>query len=350
VWSGAVIDADVHINVPGLETLMPYLAPVWEQFIADRGWRGPANLAVTYPPGMPSTARPDWRPGDGRAPASDLSLLREHVLDPLDVEYAVATCYYAIDSLRHPDWAAGLASALNDWLVAEWLEKEPRLRASLVVPARSPSDAAREIERVGDHPGFVQVLMPVRTDRLYGNRMWHPVYEAMCRHGLAMGLHWGGTVEGPPGPTGWPSWYVEEYVAEQQVYTSQITNLIGEGVFQAYPELRVSVAEIGFAFLPGWMWRMDKDWKAVRREIPWLNRAPSEILRDHFRFCLAPIDAGPPAEMALIVDWLESEDLLMFATDYPHWHDDDVVSFLEPLPPEMVPKVMAESARTWYRL
>src|SRR5207253_2111511 len=145
-------------------------------------------LASSYPPTMPSTCRPEWRPNDGRPPASDLALLQAQLLDPWRIERAVLNCYYALDSLRHPDWAAAMVSALNDWLIAEWLDKDPRLVASLNVPARSPKDMVREIERVGDHPGFVQVLMPVRSDRLYGQRVWHPVYEAMTRHELVMGL------------------------------------------------------------------------------------------------------------------------------------------------------------------
>src|SRR5262245_46836791 len=47
-------------------------------------------------------------------------------------------CTYAIDALRNPDAAVAFASAVNDWQIAEWLEKEPRLRASIVVPSQLP--------------------------------------------------------------------------------------------------------------------------------------------------------------------------------------------------------------------
>ncbi len=79
-------------------------------------------------------------------------MLRRDILDPRKVEAAILTCYYAVDSLRHPDWAVALASSVNDWIIAEWLEKEPRLRASIVIPARDPQAAAREIDRVGGIP------------------------------------------------------------------------------------------------------------------------------------------------------------------------------------------------------
>lgn len=42
----------------------------------------------------------------------------------------ILNCIYAIDGLHNPDAAIALAGAVNDWLIAEWLEQDPRLRAS----------------------------------------------------------------------------------------------------------------------------------------------------------------------------------------------------------------------------
>ena len=48
--------------------------------------------------------------------------------------------------------------------------------------------------------------------------------------------------------------------------------------------------------------------------------------------------------------WLVTDELLMFATDYPHWHDDDLGSLLGALSEDARGKLMAENARAWYRL
>ena len=349
-WDGPIIDADVHAVVPSLDALRPYLSGQWREFVDERAVPEPWGLAVAYPPNAETTARAEWRPSDGRPAASDLGLLREQVLDPLGVDFAIVTCSYGVDSVRHPDFAAALAAAVNDWLVEEWLSKEPRLRAALVVPPRHPAQMLREIDRVGSHPGFVQVLMPVRSDRPYGNRIWHPVLRAMAERELVMGLHWGGTSDGPPSPTGWPSWFVEEYAAEQQVYMAQLTSLIGEGVFQAAPELRVAVGEIGFAWLPSLMWRLQKEWKGLRRDIPWVREGPAELIRRHVRVTVAPMDAGPAEDMAEIIEWLGSDELLMFATDYPHGHELPVDRLLGAVSEAARPKLMAENARRLYRL
>jgi uncharacterized protein len=348
VWPGNVIDCDVHANVPSLDALFKYQDAVWVEAARERGWKGPSTV-VAYPPASPTTARDEWRVGT-TPPASELKLLQRHILEPWKTEYAIVNCYYAVDGLRHPDWAIALASSVNDWIIENWLEKDKRLRASLVIPGRDPVAAAKEIDRVGGHPGFVQVLLPVRSDRLYGHRSYWPMFEAMVRHDLVAGIHWGGQPEGAASPTGWASWFAEEMSAEVQVFAAQLTNLIVEGTFQKFPELRVAMLEGGFAWLPTWMWNLNKKWKGLRREIPWVNRPPSDIVRDHFRFSTAPTDMGPPTHMAKIIEWLGTEDILMFASDYPHLHTDDLTQLLAIMPESMRANVMSETARRWYRL
>ncbi|HTF07352.1 MAG TPA: amidohydrolase family protein [Asanoa sp.] len=348
-WEGPVVDVDVHANVPALSALYPYLPQLWVDWCKERGYRGPGAAAGHYPPNSTRACDPRWRPSSG-PPASNVGLLREHVLDPWDVDHAILNCYYGLDALRHPDWAAALVRGLNDWIVAEWLEPEPRLRASLVIPARDPDAMIEEIRRVGDHPGFVQVLLPVRNDALWGQRMYHGVLREIADRGLVAGLHYGGTTDSHPSTTGPTSWFVEEYAAEWQSFAAQLTSLVSEGVFQKIPNLRVSVLEGGFLWLPLWGWRMNKEWKGLRREVPWLAEPPLDIIRRHFRFSTAPFDGGPPRMLAQCLEWLGSDDVLMWATDYPHGYDENVNDLFTALPESMRGKTMADNARSWYRL
>jgi predicted TIM-barrel fold metal-dependent hydrolase len=349
LWHGPVIDCDAHANLPSIDALFPYMDEVWVEWITERGWGGPLGVGLAYPPNCPSTLRSEWEP-KGQVPASELSLLQQHILDAWDVERAVVSCYSGVDGVRHPDLAVTVARAVNDWLIDKWLEQDSRLVASIVVPARDPAAAVAEIDRVGSHPGFVQVLLPVRSDRPYGHRAWHPVFHAAVQRDLVVGLHWGGTVEAAPSPTGYASWYVEEYAAEWQAFASQVTSMISEGVFKSYPDLRVSVLEGGFTWMPPWAWRMNKEWKGLRTEIPWVDRPPLALIREHMRFSTAPTDAGPPELMVRAVAWLGSANLLMYATDYPHRHDDDLADLLAAVPSEHHAQLMASSAREWYRL
>jgi predicted TIM-barrel fold metal-dependent hydrolase len=349
-WTGPIIDADVHVNLPSVDVLLPHLGGQWIEWIGETGFTVPGSLQTKYPAGSSITCAPEWRPADGRMPASDLSMLREDVLDPLGVEFAIANCYWGLDSLRNPDFTLALARAINDWLIEGWLDRDERLRASLIVPSHNPADAAAEIDRVGGHPGFVQVFLPLWSPIPYGNRTWWAMWEAIVRNDLVAGIHYGGSSEGPTSTTGWATWFIEEYAGAIAMSWQQLTSILGEGLFQRFPTLRVSLLEGGFSWLGPFLWRLDKEWKGLRREIPWVDRLPSQIFREHLRFSIQPIGAGPPEGFARVVDWLGSDELLMFASDYPHGHEQSVATVLDVLPETARPKLMSENARAHYRL
>ena len=347
----SLIDTDMHSVVPSIGVLFPYLTDFWKEYITQSAFKGPTE--DPYPKNAPTSIRPDARRADGIAPGSKLAVVQEQSLDPSGAEYAILNCAYGLESVHNPDATLALAQAVNDWHRAEWLEKDARLRASILVPSHHPEMAAREIDRVGDHPGFVQVYLPVHSREPYGNRRFHPIYEAAVRHDLAIGIHYGGAPGTPPSAAGWPSTYVEEYVAMAQIFQSQLVSMIVEGVFDRFPTLRVAMIEGGWTWLPSLMWRFDKEWKGLRREVPWVRRPPSDYIREHVRFTLQPHDAPPPAAQFLqILDQIGSDDLLMFSTDYPHWHYDTPAESFPPadLPETTMRKIMSENARAFYRL
>jgi uncharacterized protein len=347
-----MIDSDVHNEVPSAQALFPYLADYWIEHINNTMFKGPTD--AYYPPHAPVAARPGSQPADGSPAGSSLTLLQEQVLGPASsgLEYVVLNCLYAIDSLHNPDAAVALASAVNDWQIAEWFDKEPRLRGSIVVPSQLPSFAAREIDRVASHPAFVQVLLPVRAQHPYGNRLFHPLWEAITRHDLVAGIHFGGAPGNPPTPSGWPSFFFEEYVGMAQVFATQLTSMVSEGVFDQFPTLRVALLEAGFTWLPAHMWRFDKEWRNLRRLVPWVKRSPSEYIRQHVRLTVQPLDAPADARSLLqIVDQLGSEEMLLYASDYPHQHAADPEAvLLRHLPSGLAQKIRSDNARAWYRL
>jgi len=345
-----VIDCDIHPSMHSVEVLVPYLAEHWRAYIRVSAFKGP--VVTSYPRNMPTSAQPSTKPPSGGPPGSDPKVVCQQTLDALNATYGILNCDYAVQTVHNPDFSAALASAVNDWLSAEWLTRDSRLRASLVVSTQHPDLAVREIERVGDLSGFVQVYLPVHSSIPYGNRYYWPIYEAASRHDLAIGIHFGGAAGHPFTPVGWPSYYIEEYVGMAQAFQTQLVSLVCEGVFDQFPTLRVALIESGFTWLPSLMWRLDKDWKALRREVPWVRMLPSEYIREHVRLTIQPQDA--PAEPRWLIETIEelgSDELLMFSTDHPHWHfETHEEAIPQGLSDAVRQRVLVENARAFYRL
>jgi predicted TIM-barrel fold metal-dependent hydrolase len=345
----ALVDCDVHAVVADVSVLEPHLDDHWREVLATTQFTGPTDQA--HPPNL-ATSLGDYDAVDGDVPGTTLATLRAHVLEPLGPEIAILACDYAVDSIRNPDAAAALAAATNDWLIAEWLDRDPRLRAAIVVPSGQPAMAAAEIARVAGHPGFVAVHLPVRAGMPYGNRQWWPLFDAVVAHDLVAHLHFGGAPGLPPTASGWPTSWLEEHVDMASAFQSQLTSLVAEGTFDRYPALRLALLEAGFAWLPAFLWRFDKSWRGLRREIPWTKRAPSAYVREHVRVGLQPVD-GPtePGQLLAVIDQLDSDELLMFATDYPHRHVPEGLSAVPSgLPNGVAARILSANARDLYRL
>jgi predicted TIM-barrel fold metal-dependent hydrolase len=318
--SGAV-DCDVQITVPKWDDLLPYMEPFWRDSVVQRGIG--YLEAGSYPRNAPFTVRADWRSGAPPSSADQLQRMRTQLLDRYGLSFAICNCLYGVQVLQSEDMAAAYARALNDWIAREWLDKEPRLRASIVVPMQNPEMAVREIDRVAADRRFVQVLMLVMGEMPLGKRYYWPIYEAAARHGLPIGVHAGSAYRHPVTGLGWPSYWSQDYFSQAAAFQTQLTSLITEGVFSQYPELNVVLSEGGFSWLPPYLWRLDKYWHGLRFEIPWVDRLPSRIVADNVRFTVQPVDAPPdPAQVAKLFEHLGSDELLLFATDYPHWQFD----------------------------
>ncbi len=342
----SAIDCDVHVNVPNMAALLPYLDEQWRDSVADRGLN--SLESISYPPNAPLTARVDWR-GKAGEPANTLEMLRTHVLDRWNIELAVCNCLYGVQLLFSEDMAAAFAKAVNDWVAREWLDRDTRLRASIVVPMQNAEYAVAEIERCARDLRFVQVLVLAMGEAPLGHRHYWPVYEAAMRHNLPLGIHAGSSYRHPVTSLGWPSWYVEDYCAQAQGFQAQVASLVCEGVFAKYPKLKVVLLESGVTWLPAFLWRLSKFWRGVRAEVPWVDRSPSEIVREHVRLTIQPFD-GPaePEAVARLVDHLQSDDMLLFASDFPHWQFDGDDIMPAGIPERLYDKIRRDNALATY--
>ncbi|MNI29860.1 Amidohydrolase [compost metagenome] len=99
------------------------------------------------------------------------------------------------------------------------------------------------------------------------------------------------------------------------------------------------------------MWRLDKNYKALRSQVPWLKRMPSEYIHDHCFFSTQPMDEPDHAnDLIDLLDMIDAENFLMFASDYPHWDHDAPTEILKQLNPEARQKILYDNAKSLYKL
>src|SRR5262249_3509603 len=156
----------------------------------------------------------------------DLDSIRRNVLDRFMLRYAICNPLHGAIALFNDDMAAALCSAVNDWMTAELLQREPRLRASLLVTRQNPELAVRWMERVAPDRRFVQVLLLAMGEAPLGRRAYWPIYAAAEKHRLVIGVHAGSTYRVAPTYSGWTSYRVEDCVAQSAAFETQLMSLV----------------------------------------------------------------------------------------------------------------------------
>jgi uncharacterized protein len=335
-----VVDADVHVGPQSVDPLLEFMEPYWADYVANAELFLSPTMNGLYPPASFQ---------DGRTVPSTLEDLRSGLGDD---RVAVLNCIVPFDTSHNPYYEAALCSGVNDWVRTQFLERDDRLRGSLVLPTLDPDAAVQEIERLGSHPGFVQVLLPIRTEAPYGNKRWHRVHDAAAKHGLVLGLHAWGRVANAPTASGFTQSYLEDYVSNSQIVVqAHVTSLVSEGAFERTPDLKVAILECGFAWLPFLLWRFDKDWKGVWREVPWVKERPSNYVLRSFRFSTAPAQLpADPAVVARLPDLMPVTELLMYASDHPHRHGAGIEALLDALDEAGREAILSGNAATLYGL
>ncbi len=350
--TGGMVDCDVHTALRSPDAILDYLPTRWHTH--HRTFGGNGYYGSKYPKSVPNAARVDAWPGSGGAPGSDLQMMREQLLDRWDIDVAILNPGVHSGGSRNLDYAAAVASAINDITAAEWLDHDERLRGSLVVSFEDPPAAVAEIERLADDDRFVQVYLQVRTTQPLGHRKYWPIYAAAEAHGLPVGVHFGGNSGTPITGAGWPSYYLEDHVGNAQSFQAQLTSLVLEGVFERFPGLRYVSIEGGTAWVPPLAWRMDAAWQRLGDEVPHVTRPPSETIAERVWFTTQPIEEPPtPGDFLDLLDTFPSlVDRLMFSTDYPHWDFDDPDHAMKHvrLPDGAEEKIRSVNARALYGL
>jgi uncharacterized protein len=327
--TAGAIDVCVHNRWASPLELAAHLSPGWREYVGRPGlFPGGRGMAPLLPGPAWSHPESEWLP---EAPAAEPEALAS-ALAERGVERALLVPHLALiaGSLPHAAYSLDLVRAINDWTVERWLGGRSALHGLILAPAQLADEAVTEIRRLAGNPRFAGVLLSGSGQgRPFGHPGYHPIYAAAAELGLPVVLHTGS--EAPPNtasqPTagGLPSTFAEYYVLRAQPVMTHLMSLITQGVLERHRQLKVIALGAGVAWLPGWLWRFDSDFRSyAAREAPWFKRFPSEQVLDQVRIATysfgAIRDRDGFGRLLEAAPWLA--DTLCYGGGYPSWDAD----------------------------
>ncbi len=174
-----IIDCDIHPSLHARSDLNPFLSKRWQEHLKTYGdhLRTPYIGTTPYPRSSPLIARRDAWPPTGGPPGSDLDFMRKQHLDPLDVEFGMLQVLdMFIFSQQNLEFGAAIQRAVNEWQLAHWTSREPRLKAAILVGQDDTDAAVAEIERCAKIGQYLQINVSPRANEPLGRRRYWPIY------------------------------------------------------------------------------------------------------------------------------------------------------------------------------
>ena len=232
-----------------------------------------------------------------------------------------------------------------------------RLKSMIVVPANDPEHAAKVIRALANAP-WVSAVWPSMPEGLpVDDPDLDPIWAAANEADLPIMYH-AFTVEPPyfPGYRDlWDNAAVGRCAGQTWGGQRFLSYMLISGVMDRYPNLRVATLESGHGWLPHWLTRLTRQIAYVKGAVPpELKHTPLEFAQMGRVFC--SIDVSEGVEMTKSVIDLLGDQVLMFASDYPHpettfpKHVDSVVAWRERLGDEALRKMLWDNAARFFRL
>lgn len=258
-------------------------------------------------------------PGTGDA----IQRLEEQDRDGIDAEVLFPPVFATrfIEGIRDRDVYMAIVRAYNTYLAEDFCSVAPdRLIGAAFIPVSGIDDAISELVRAKEN-GLRTVTLqqfPNGTGQAKpeDDRFWEKALEIDMK--LSPHVNFGDPAG--PHPRG-PDTSDQKVAGGMSQHASTMipgytmAQLIVEGVFDRFPDLRMYFAETNCVYLPGMLYYMDRDFKEYNDwfQFP-LERKPSEYILEHCLFGM--IQEKPVIQMAQagIIPW----DVFMWANDFPH--------------------------------
>lgn len=234
----------------------------------------------------------------------------------VDLAVLYPTAGLSIGWVREPDFAVALCRAYNDFFHHEFTSTSPRLKGVALLPLQDPGAAVEELRRARQLGAVGAMLPAIGLRKPLGHPDFWPIYAEAERLDCVVAVH--ATVRGPHyfGADLFDTFIEVHTLSHAFAQMIQMTSMVLQGVFEAFPRLRVGFMEAGCTWAPYWLGRLDEEWeKRGALEAPKCPRKPSEYLTSDRIFYPAESSErllGPTVEAL-------GQAGIFYASDFPHW-------------------------------
>ena len=322
-----VIDADFHSREePDWSEILGYLDnDVWEHLLRTSGggrlWipGGPASGRVQEI-GERMRAATAWREARDADPGAEGHNLRlAEVLDAIGISRVLLFPQHILNlgSNPFPELEVQIARAHARWLTERVLASDPRFLSSLFLPLSDPEACLKLVEDFGDEPGVVGFTITSSRYEALHTSGYLPIFAAMEERGLALVFHSSFSYREPSMRmfNRFLSLHAMGFPHFNMVHA---TNWIVNGLPERFPDLKLMFVEGGLAWIPFLMQRLDHTVMMRPSEAPLLTRLPSDYMRD-FYYTTQPMEATNIRELQATLEFINANDRLLYASDFPHW-------------------------------
>jgi len=207
-------------------------------------------------------------------------------------------------------WAIAYAGAYNDWLHAKYLKFSPRLKGIALIPLQEVPAAVTELRRAVKDLGMVGAMLPSNglNPHLSAKHFW-PVYEEAAKLDCALAVH--GGCYGDLGFNTYTVFPATRALGMPVPLAIAATGMIVDGVFDAFPNLRVGFLEGGTSWIPMVIDRLERELEYGGLRI---KRKPEDYFKSGKMFVSCE---GNEKALAYAIERVGPEPF-MFASDFPH--------------------------------
>jgi predicted TIM-barrel fold metal-dependent hydrolase len=338
-----IFDSDTHVG-PYADVLDPYIdetvkakLPAWEEYRVAHHKTG----HITYVKGQRryrrrlGDAEPDPTParymagfaGAETEKKPNLQVDDDPELRIADLDYEGTDVNLMVPSGWFGTWTTGddaelemgMYQAYHRWMDVYCGAYPDRLGGVVLCSGRNVDASLAELKRWGAARWAWGMMIYAPSEMPLDHPDLDPLWAAASDYDLAVVLHTF-TVMPPYAPGGEDTWgniWLQRSAAHPWCGMRNMASVIGSGAMARYPGLRVATLEAGHGWLPFWMARIDEHTRMARAGLPEdFKGLPSDYILGGRYYQSVDVSEGEGITKSVID--LVGEDLLMYASDYPH--------------------------------